>query len=97
MSKHDDFPIAERESCQHRAFAGRAGSDRRMLDEIKFDVRHGGQIERCAVVGDRSWESWMTKLARPIVFRAEVRYVDVAERDKAWEWINEGLPTLATA
>jgi hypothetical protein len=64
---------------------------RALWDEIKFDVRHGRQIERCAVVGDRAWESWMIKLSRPIFSRAEIRFYDIAERDKAWEWINEGL------
>ncbi len=32
---------------------------RALWDEIKFDVHHARQIERCAVVGDRRWEAWM--------------------------------------
>ena len=32
---------------------------RALWDEIKFDVRHARQIERCAVVGDKAWEAWM--------------------------------------
>ena len=64
---------------------------RALWDEIKFDVRHAWQIERCAVVGDRAWEAWMTKLSRPIFSRAAIRFYDTAERNKAWEWINEGI------
>ncbi len=68
---------------------------RALWDEIKFDVRHARQIERCAVVGDRTWEwmtrSWMTKLSRLIFSRAEIRVYGIAERDNAWEWIHEGL------
>ena len=64
---------------------------RALWDEIKFDVRHAHQIARCAVVGDRAWEAWMTKLSRPIFSRAEIRFYDIAERDKAWVWINEGI------
>ncbi len=64
---------------------------RALWDEIKFDVRHAGQIERCAVVGDRRWEAWMTRLSRPIFFRSELRFFDLAETEKAWEWIKEGL------
>ena len=64
---------------------------RALWDEIKFDVRHARQIERCAVVGDRAWEAWMTRLSRPIFARAEIRFYDIAERDKAWGWIQEGL------
>ena len=65
---------------------------RSLWDEIKFDVRHARQIERCAVVGDRRWVAWMTSLSRPIFARAEIRFFDVSDRDKAWEWIKEGLP-----
>jgi hypothetical protein len=62
-----------------------------LWDEIRFDVHHAQQIERCAVVGDRAWEDWLTKLSRPIFIKAEVRFFDQAERAKAWEWIEEGL------
>jgi hypothetical protein len=63
---------------------------RALWDEIKFDVRHSRQIERCAVVGDRAWEAWMTKLSRPIFFNAEIRFFDLVDRTKGWEWIEEG-------
>ena len=62
---------------------------RGLWDEIKFDVRHARQIERCAVVGDRSWEAWMTKFSKLIFLNAEIRYFDVTERDQAREWIKE--------
>ena len=64
---------------------------RALWDEIKFDVQHARQIERCAVVGDRSWESWMTKLSKLIFLNAQVRYFDVSESAQAREWIKEGL------
>jgi hypothetical protein len=63
---------------------------RALWDEVRFDVCHARQIERCAVVGDRAWEAWMTKLSRPIFFNAEVRFFDLADREKAWQWIEEG-------
>ena len=33
----------------------------------------------------------MTKLSRPIFAKAEMRYFDRTETEKAWEWIKEGL------
>jgi|SRR5271165_6513163 len=62
-----------------------------LWDEIKFDVRHSRQIERSAVIGDRSWEAWMTSLSRPIFPKAELRYFDSAEREHAWDWITQGV------
>jgi SpoIIAA-like len=64
---------------------------RALWDEIKFDVRHARQIECCAVLGDKKWEAWMTSLARPIFSRAEIRFFDRADSEKAWAWIKEGL------
>lgn len=99
---HEDYqrfvPMLERLIEEHGSvrclieMADFQGMELRALwDEIKFDVRHGRQIERCAVVGDRAWEAWMTRLSRPLFPNAERRYFIVAERDKAWEWIKEGL------
>ncbi len=64
---------------------------RALWDEIKFDVRHSRQIERCAIVGDRAWHAWMTNLSRPLFPRAEMKYFELAERDEAWRWVKEGL------
>ena len=33
----------------------------------------------------------MTDLSRPIFSKAEIRFFDRPEIEKAWEWINEGL------
>jgi hypothetical protein len=64
---------------------------RALWDELKFDVRHARQIERCAVVGDKTWEAWMTKLSRPIFVNAEIRYFDRSDEETARQWIKEGL------
>ena len=68
---------------------------RALWDEIKFDVRHARRIERCAVVGDRAWQSWMTKLSRPIFPNAQIRFFNVAERDEAWASIEEEIHTVS--
>jgi hypothetical protein len=66
---------------------------RALWAEIKFDVRHARQIERCAVVGDKAWEAWMTRLSRPLFSNAEIRFFDQAKQEMAWEWIQEGIST----
>ena len=33
----------------------------------------------------------MTRLSRPIFRNADLRFFDVGDRDRAWEWIEEGL------
>ena len=69
-----------------------AGFEMRALwDEIKFDTKHASQFERCAIVGNRQWERWMTKFSHLLFRRAEIRYFEVSELDAAREWIREGL------
>jgi hypothetical protein len=64
-------------------------------DDLRFAFKHGGDFDRCAVVGEKAWQKWMTKLSQPF-FKA--RYFDRSELDRAWEWILEGVPsTLAGA
>jgi hypothetical protein len=67
-------------------------------EDIKFGGRHFRDLERVAMVGDKTWEKWMAKLCRPFT-TAEVRYfekTDVAEtwlegpvglRPLVWPWL----------
>ncbi len=57
-------------------------------DDFKFGMAHASDIERLALVGDRSWERWMARFCRPFM-RAEVRYFDAADLNAAWEWVRE--------
>jgi len=57
-------------------------------DDLKFSFRHGGDIERCTVVGEKAWQKWMTKLARPFF---NVQYFDKEQLEEAWRWIRDGL------
>ena len=56
---------------------------RALWDEIKFDVRHARQIERCAVVGDKSLGSLDDPTVAQFFFNAEIRFFDQSEREKA--------------
>ena len=55
-------------------------------DDLAFGVKHWGNFERLALVGDRAWEE-MAALTMDRLMTAQVRYFDLPERDAAWEWI----------
>ena len=55
-------------------------------EDLKFGVRHMGQIERMAMVGDRSWEKLLAVFAR-VFTAAPVRYFDRAEIEEARAWV----------
>ena len=66
---------------------------RAVWDELSFDVRHARDIERCAVLGDRPWEAWLTKLSKALFRSAKIRYFHEGEREAALEWLREGAAT----
>lgn len=59
-------------------------------DDFKFGVKHYADTERIAMVGEKKWEEWMTRLWKPFT-QAEVRYFDVKKIQQAWDWVREGL------
>jgi len=61
-----------------------------LWEDIKFDVKHFGDIERLAFVGDRKWEAGMAAFCKPFT-RAVIRYFDESEYEEALGWIKEGI------
>ena len=66
-----------------------------MWDELKFDLKHCKDIERCAIVGDKRSHEWMAKISGIIFRKAAIKYFKTSEKDQAWQWINEGLCTCS--
>jgi hypothetical protein len=65
-----------------------------LWEDIKFDWKHFGDIERLALVGDRKWEAGMAVFCKPFT-RAKIQYFDQSQFDEAVNWINEGIAHLA--
>ena len=57
-----------------------------LWEELKFDVRHYADIEKCAVLGDKKWEQELSSLFKPFT-RAKVRYFGQAEAAGAKAWL----------
>lgn len=51
-----------------------------------FDSKHKDDFTSIAMVGDKKWQEWMTKLMEPFI-SAEVKYFDLDEIGEALEWI----------
>lgn len=60
--------------------------------DIKFDIKHFSDIERLALVGDKKWEKGMSAFCRPFT-TAKIKYFDLADIQKAQEWITAGVGT----
>jgi hypothetical protein len=57
-----------------------------LKEGLDFDLQHGMQIERCAVVGDHAWEAWLVKVLGLFFRKAEVRFFHGADRAAALAW-----------
>lgn len=57
-----------------------------LKEGLEFDLEHGNQIERVAVVGDHAWERWLVRLLGLFFRNAEVRFFGSADRAAALDW-----------
>jgi hypothetical protein len=56
-------------------------------EDLKLTPEYVADVERYALVGDKSWQERVASLSDLLV-NGEVRYFDSSEIDKAWSWIN---------
>lgn len=57
-------------------------------EDAKLGFHHYADFERLAVVGDKHWEAWMTRLSQPFTL-ADVRFFEPFEMEKALAWVAE--------
>jgi hypothetical protein len=60
-----------------------------LWDDIKLDLKHFADVERLAMVGDKSWEKAMSVFCRPFT-TATIRYFDRAAIGNARGWLAAG-------
>jgi hypothetical protein len=54
-----------------------------------FDLIHGLDYGRVAMVGDKKWQEWAAKLISPVKKKG-VRYYDLKDKEKAMKYVLEG-------
>jgi hypothetical protein len=64
-------------------------------DDFKFSLKHYGDFQRIAMVGDRKWQAWMAQVCKPFT-KATVRYFEAAQVDDARAWLREGVEPTST-
>ena len=57
-------------------------------DDLRFDLKHCRQVERVAMVGEKEWQQWMTRVGSWFV-DANVRYFDASQENEAELWVRE--------
>lgn len=59
-----------------------------MWEDIKFATKHCTDVEKIALVGEKSWEKWMAMICKPFTL-AKVKYFDTGQSDDARQWLGE--------
>lgn len=55
-------------------------------DDLRFEITHASQVERVALVGEKTWQKWMIKIGS--LFAADhVKYFDHAQLAEAERWV----------
>lgn len=57
-------------------------------EDIKFATKHCRDIERVAMVGEKTWEKWMATVCKPFTM-STIRYFDASEEAAARAWATE--------
>ena len=59
-----------------------------LWEDMKWNAKHFDQIERLAIVGEKTWHKWMTGFVRPFT-TAQVRYFTLDQLGAARAWLND--------
>jgi len=54
--------------------------------DIKFGRDYHKRIARMAIVGDKRWEKWLTKVAAPF-YAGDAKFFTSTDVDAAWAWM----------
>ena len=65
------------------------GNASALLEDLKIDTAHTNDFSRVAVVGERSWMEWGTRMVN-LLARSEMRWFDSSEEVDAVEWVQKG-------
>ncbi|MDD3816324.1 MAG: STAS/SEC14 domain-containing protein [Desulfocapsaceae bacterium] len=57
-------------------------------EDLKFGIAHFADIERIAMVGEKSWQHGMAIFCKPFT-KAAVRYFEQADAGEARKWLSE--------
>ena len=59
-------------------------------DDLRFGTEHARKVERVAMVGEKKWQEWLTKIGSIFIMRDHVKYFDMANLAEAESWVRGG-------
>ncbi len=56
------------------------------LQDLEFGYEFHKKIRKLAIVGNRTWEKWISHLARPF-YAQNVKFFHTDDIERAWTWL----------
>jgi hypothetical protein len=57
-------------------------------EDIKFATRHCRDVEKIAMIGEKSWQKWMSSICKPFTM-SSIKYFEAGDQDAARAWLSE--------
>lgn len=57
-----------------------------LWEDLKFDRKHKNEFGKTAVVGDKTWEEWLTRVSG-LFFSPEVKFFYADKEGEARDWV----------
>lgn len=57
------------------------------ISDLTYQFEYVGEFEQIAIVGDRKWEGWVTKLF-DLFTEGDIEFFETDEEEQAWMWIS---------
>lgn len=58
-------------------------------DDFNFNRTYSNKINKIAIIGDKTWEKWLTKLVEPFYHSTEAKFFNPIDISAAWKWLKE--------
>jgi hypothetical protein len=58
-------------------------------DDFNFNRKYRKKINKIAIIGNKTWEKWLTKLVEPFYHSAEAKFFNPIDIEAAWKWVKE--------
>lgn len=55
-------------------------------EDIKFATKHCSDIDKIAMVGEKTWEKWMATICKPFTM-SSIKYFEANQVAQAHEWL----------
>ncbi len=59
-------------------------------EDLRYGTKHAREVIRVAMVGEKNWQMWFTKIGSIFILRSQVKYFEISNLAEAESWVRAG-------